>query len=180
MKHKLNLILGIALLVLLITGGFQHFYAKSVLINGEKAVDFQALLINGEEMKSADLRGHYILLDFWGSWCAPCRKANPEMVELYNTFHEAKFKDSKGFEIISIGLETNKKSWKKAIKSDNLKWKYHILELAKDSNPLNGEIAQLYGIQQVPTTFLIDPKGIIIGVNLSKRKTENLLTSRLK
>ena len=180
MRQILNLILGISLLVLLLALGRQHFYTKSALINGEKAVDFHALLMNGEEMKSADLRSHYVLLDFWGSWCTPCRKSNPKIVELYDTFHEAKFKDAKGFEIISIGLEKSEKSWKTAIKTDKLKWKYHLLELGEGSNLLSGKIAQLYGVQQVPTTFLIDPEGIIIGVNLSERKIKEVLTGRLE
>lgn len=139
--------------------------------NGNSAPDFDATLIDGNPFSLSDLRGKYVLLDFWGSWCPPCRKDNPNLVSLYEQFN------SRGFEIVSIALEKNDKTWKKAIAKDGLIWPYHILRTSR--LVATDVVALKYQVTDLPSKFLIDPKGEIVGVNLSKSEITNLLNTNL-
>lgn len=175
MKNKLKITLGVAVVLLVAFLTFYSLSNQSGLINGQPAVDFTAERFDWEKMKLSDLKGKYVLLDFWASWCAPCRKNNPKIVQLYESFHKADFKDADGFEIISVALEKELAPWPKAIKKDKLDWEYHIIDLDSGKDFDNGNIAELYGVKEIPATFLIDPDGMIIGVDLSARKISALL-----
>ncbi|MFT5834850.1 MAG: peroxiredoxin [Cognaticolwellia sp.] len=122
---------------------------------GGLAPDFAMNQVDGTELKLSDLRGKVVLVDFWASWCRPCRLANPEVVALY-----AKYKDQ-GFEILGISLDRNTAAWEKAIEKDNLTW-YHVSDLKGWQNAA----AQLYGVRSIPQTLLIDAEGKIIARNL--------------
>lgn len=122
---------------------------------GKIAPDFTQNQVDGTAMNLSDLRGKVVLVDFWASWCRPCRKANPEVVALYN-----KYKDQ-DFEIIGVSLDRNKGAWEKAIEVDKLTW-YHVSDLKGWQNA----VAQLYGVRSVPQTFLLDAEGRIIARNL--------------
>ena len=122
---------------------------------GKIAPDFTQNQVDGTAMNLSDLRGKVVLVDFWASWCRPCRKANPEVVALYN-----KYKDQ-DFEIIGVSLDKNKGAWEKAIEVDKLTW-YHVSDLKGWQNA----VAQLYGVRSVPQTFLLDAEGRIIARNL--------------
>ncbi len=143
--------------------------------NGAKAPDFVGRLVNGDSMRLSDLSGNIVLLDFWGSWCAPCRRANADLVMLYDRFHNANFKDAKNFEIVSIGIETDSNRWQNAIQHDQLHWQWHISDLQR----FNDHVALLYGVKEIPNTFLIDEKGVIIGVNLTKGRLQEALERKL-
>ena len=130
---------------------------------GKKANDFTAGDINGFDITLSQFKGSYVLLDFWASWCIPCRKEHPEMVQLYN-----KYKD-KGIEFIGIADDDGQNNkWREAVKKDNLPWKQILRGLNGGSNikanhPSQKDINALFGVQSLPTLILIDAKGIIIG-----------------
>ncbi len=165
----------IALLVVvgLIWAG-RYLYFKPKYVNGEMAPDFTMTLLDGRAMNLSDLKGHYVLIDFWGSWCGPCRQDNPNLVKLYNEFHGEKFKHARGFEIVSIGLEMKESRWKAAIEKDGLRWPYHHA----DFNRMKSEIASLYGVKEIPTKYLITPEGQIAGVNLTYEEIRQFLLDR--
>ncbi len=136
------------------------------IVLGEKIPDFAQNDIKGEKISIQSLRGKYILIDFWASWCIPCRKENPVVVAAYQ-----KFKD-KGFEILSVSLDDKKQNWLKAIKDDKLSW-LHVSDL----NGWNNEVAKMFSIRSIPDNILIDKDGVILargltGVTLEEKLNE--------
>ena len=153
----------------------KKLYMQPSYSKGEAAPVFTAILKGGNDFILEDLQGKYVLIDFWGSWCGPCRRENPTLVKFYDKYHSTKFKDANGFEVLSIGVETREKSWAKAIEKDGLKWPYHVLDKAESLRFFDSPIADSYGVKEVPTKFLLNPKGEIIGVNLSFTEMTQLL-----
>ncbi len=119
----------------------------------------------GKELKLSDLRGKVVLLDFWASWCMPCRQENPNVVANYERFK------SKGFTVFSVSLDTDKAAWEQAIKSDNLSWPNHVSDLKGWQTP----VIQQYGVNSIPSSFLIDQDGYIIASNLRGAALEQKL-----
>lgn len=172
----MNKILNILLVLLVIGYVLYYFYKQPKYINGEMAPQFTAQLIDGAEFSLSEMKGKYVLLDFWGSWCGPCRRENPSIVKLYDRFNGKTFADASGFEVISVAIENNESRMKNAIVKDNLKWKYHIPQLDRFNSPL---VIQ-YGVKEIPTKYLINPDGNIMSVNQTAYEIERLLSERLK
>jgi peroxiredoxin len=122
---------------------------------GQVAPDIQLPDPNGTVTKLSDLRGKYVLIDFWAAWCKPCRQENPNVVRLYSQYK------SKGFEVFGVSLDRTREDWVKAIADDKLTWT-HVSDLMY----FNSAAAELYQIQAIPATYLIDPDGKIIGKDL--------------
>ena len=171
----MNKILNILLILIILGYAGYYFYKMPKYANGEKAPQFSAMLMDGSSFELKDLEGKYVLIDFWGSWCGPCRQENPDIVQLYQEFNSAEFEDADGFEVVSIAVETNERRWKSAIEKDNLDWKYHIAQLERFKSP----IVSQYGVKEIPTKYLLNQKGEIIGVNLSAGEIAEMLRRRL-
>jgi peroxiredoxin len=122
---------------------------------GQVAPDIQLPDPNGTVTKLSDLRGKYVLIDFWAAWCKPCRQENPNVVRLYSQYK------NKGFEVFGVSLDRTREDWVKAIADDKLTWT-HVSDLMY----FNSAAAELYQIQAIPATYLIDPDGKIIGKDL--------------
>jgi thiol-disulfide isomerase/thioredoxin len=122
-------------------------------------------------IKLSSLRGKVVLVDFWASWCRPCRFENPNVVKAYEKYSVAKLHNAKGFTIFSVSLDMNKQMWEQAISADNLHWPYHVSDLGG----WNNAAAAKYGVNGIPTNYLIDSKGIIIGKALRGEDLEKAL-----
>ena len=120
---------------------------------------------DGNIRKLSDLRGKVVLLDFWASWCRPCRGENPHVVAMYQKYH------NKGFEVFSVSLDRDKESWKRAIAADGLVWPNHVSDLKYWSS----EAARIYGVSSIPSTYLLDQNGRIIAKNLRGEALSNAL-----
>lgn len=120
---------------------------------------------DGNERKLSDLRGNVVLIDFWASWCSPCRAENPNVVRLYHKYH------SKGFEVYSVSMDKTRDAWLNAIQADGLIWPNHVSDLRGWTS--SGGAA--YGVSSIPHTVLVDRQGRIIAKNLRGRDLENKL-----
>lgn len=135
---------------------------------GQPAPDFQSLTPNNQPVKLSDFRGKYTLVDFWASWCVPCREENPNIVKQYHAYKD------KGFTVFGVSLDDNPGPWMRAIKDDGLVWTQ-----ASDLQQWGSEVVTLYRIKAIPTSYLLDPKGMIIAKNLRGAELEAFLKRTL-
>jgi len=136
---------------------------------GQPAMEFSQPDADGKLVSLASYKGKYVLVDFWASWCGPCRAENPNVVKAYS-----RFKD-KGFDILAVSLDDKKDKWQAAVQADNLPWT-HVSDLKGWKN----EVAEQYGIQAIPQNLLLDPKGVIIAKNLRGDALEKKLEEVIK
>jgi peroxiredoxin len=155
-------------------GPFAEFIDKTIAANsfgqiGTLLPDFTQNDVNGKPLTLSSLRGKYVLVDFWASWCGPCRAENPNIVKAFNKYK------SKNFTVLGVSLDQDKAKWLEAIKKDGLAWSH-----VSDLKYWNNAVATQFGIQSIPASFLIDPTGKIVARDLRGADLDKFLATNLK
>jgi thiol-disulfide isomerase/thioredoxin len=152
----------------------KYFYLKPEIKVAQDCPPIETNLADGKPFKLEQLKGKYVLLDFWGSWCGPCRKEAPLLRKFYLLWNQTNFQNGQGLEILSIGIESNRAAWKEALDQDQMSWPYHILDLDQFNSPL----VKSFGVKQIPTKILIDPGQHIVAINQSFEEMSELLARK--
>ena len=143
---------------------------KTTGLIGSKAADIVLPNPEGKMIRLSDLKGKVILLDFWASWCGPCRSENPNVVNIFKKY------ESQGFTVFSVSLDADVQAWKRAIKADGLVWPSHVSDLKQWETPL----VKQYQFNAIPYTVLIDRTGTVVATNLRGSELEQKILSLLK
>ncbi len=158
----------------------RHFYMKPDVGESDKAPDFLGILPSGQSLRLSDLRGQYVLIDFWGSWCGPCLRQIPNLKALAARYGGRTFTDAEGFRIIAIGVEADAANWSAAIARHQMDWAFHLFDPSSSLRFFDSPIAHQYGVRQLPSTFLIGPDGRILAVNPEPDWVDAYLGPRLR
>lgn len=158
----------IFLVLALVAFGIYYFiYSKPAMMIGEKAPDIRSATIDGQIFDLSQLQGKLVLVDFWGSWCSPCRKVNPELSALYRSYKDTLHDN---FQIVSIAIDDDTSVLRTAIAHDSLVWPLHIME-SKSGGPITAE----YKIKEIPTSYLLNESQQIIKVNPTMEELHSIL-----
>jgi peroxiredoxin len=145
------------------------FTASAQVKKGEPAPEISLAGTDGNLVNLSDLKGKVVLVDFWASWCGPCRYNNPRLIKLYQKYHE------KGLEILGVSVDNTSANWKEAIKEDRLEWVQ-----VNDNKGWDGSVAKTYNVNAIPASFLIDKEGVIRAIDMEGRALETKIKSLLK
>jgi thiol-disulfide isomerase/thioredoxin len=160
-----------------VTGAYAQYQNTTIKV-GQKAPELKFNSPSGDQLDLAKIsKDRIVLLDFWASWCRPCRNANPRLVELYDRYKDKQFKTAKkGFTIVSVSLDQKKEAWEKAISDDKLAWEYHMSDLGG----WQSKAAEIYGVQFIPQAFLVGPDGKVLATYQMAEQAEADLQKLLK
>lgn len=170
MKWFISLAIIIVIILLI-----RYFYFRPILGFGEACPSFNAESINGNQINLEKFKGKYLILDFWGSWCGPCRRDNQIMVLFYEKYREQKFKTANGLSILSVALEKDKQDALDAIEQDGLIWPDHIVQTLK----MMSSMALTFGVKEIPQKFLISPDGKILLTNPDFKELDDYLAHQV-
>ena len=168
-----KLILMVA--IVLSGSSFLNAYVrKQGLEIGDKAPEITLPSPDGKTVALSSLKNKLVLVDFWGTWCAPCVKEQPELAKLYKKYKSASFTNGKGFEIFGVSLDAKKENWDKGIKSQNINW-IQVSDLKFWRSP----VAKTYNIQELPFNLLLDGRGVILAKNLHGAELDKAISKFL-
>jgi len=171
----ISTLIAISFLIITATNSFSQSQRETGLQIGNIIPDIKLNGVDGNPRSISELRGNVVFVDFWASWCKPCRRENPAVVEAYNTYSKKDFRDADGFKVFSISLDKNKDDWTHAIEADGLIWDEHVSDL----QGWRSHAAKKFNVRAIPMNYLIDQNGVIIAKNLRgeqlKETLENLI-----
>ncbi|MEJ7736730.1 MAG: TlpA disulfide reductase family protein [Chitinophagaceae bacterium] len=144
-------------------------YSLAQPVVGQQAPDIALPNLRGKIVKLSEMTGQVVLVDFWASWCGPCRKANPNLLSLYNKYKR------NGFEIFGVSLDEDEAAYKKAIVADKMSWIQ-----VQESGGWEGPVASLWKVEEIPASYLLDRSGKIVAVNPEKTDLETKIIELLK
>lgn len=153
-------------------------YKNDKIQVGQAAPELAFANPKGDTLKLSEIYpNRYVLIDFWASWCGPCRRANPRLVKMYRDYKDLKYEGAKkGFTVLSVSLDQNKEKWVAAIEKDSLEWEYHMSDLGGWS----AAPAKIYGVSYVPQAVLVGPDGNVVATYNFAEEAEAELKKRVK
>lgn len=159
------------LITIMVVNSTLIFSQSSSLKIGDMAPEIKLPSPAGDTIALSSLRGKVVLIDFWATWCSPCVKEQPELVELYKKYNDADFKSGNGFEIYAVSLDNKKEQWEKIINKFGIEWT-QVSDLKFWLSP----VAKTYELQEIPANFLVDGNGKIIAKDLHGEELEQFLS----